>query len=195
MGKDKASITWGGSTIAEELLKHLRPLFDEMIYSVSRGSFEPANLYLARVVEDSHPVRSAINGIATAARSAESDELFLLACDYPAVRLSFIERLYTFLGGNEGAVPAFSTDDGREQQHWLLSWYRKAPLMEAAEEIVRTDDPRVALLGEKMKLRYVAEEDLREADQGLLSIRNINTQAEYEALLEEVIGKRDAPFV
>ncbi len=88
MGADKATLQWGGISLAERALGRLRAVCSEVLVA-DRGR---GVLGRAHSVEDG-PGRGPAAGLLGAARAAPGRALLVLACDLPAVPASLLAEI------------------------------------------------------------------------------------------------------
>lgn len=88
MGKDKASIRFGGSTLLERSVAVASTVFASVV--VSGGDYAPVG---ASVVADLVPGLGPLGGLDSAFRVAKGRNVFLLAVDMPFVDATTVRRI------------------------------------------------------------------------------------------------------
>lgn len=134
------------------------------------------------VVRDPVSGRGPLQGLAAglAALPDSAELVYATATDVPFLRPAWIERLAALVGDDDLAIPSA---DG--YHHPLAALYRRATVLPAVEELLRGDRLRPVFLMDAVRTRVVAAEELRAADPGLLTLRNLNTPEDYARALAE----------
>lgn len=182
MGRAKATLPFGASTILERILIELRRRFDDLIVVAAPAAVEPfpvdpiirkvPNVILVRD-EDSYagPVAALVRGLA----AATHEVAFACSCDLPLLRAELAHALCDMTDGYDAAIPEVG---GRLQP--LCAAYRRAcggALAAAAGE------RRLTAVVTRLNIRIVAEADLRPLDPDLRSFLNVNTPEAYAEAL------------
>jgi molybdopterin-guanine dinucleotide biosynthesis protein A len=142
MGRDKALVEFGGQTLAERAMNTVSEALPE-----AKVTFVAANQVQFGVeairgggpfVFDLVEGRGPAGGIYTALAHAQTDWIFVLACDYPFVSKEIIFFLSSLISEKFGAIVP-EQEDGRMQP--LCAFYKTDAARPVIEEIV--DRPRV----------------------------------------------------
>lgn len=163
MGRNKATLPWGGSTMLQTVVATLRAELPHVIVVAAQGQDLPT--VDARIVRDPVPDEGPLRGLATgleAARAAGFDWAFAAATDTPLLSTAVVRRV---LAGAVDVDAVVATADGRDQP--LIAAYRTALAADAH-----------ALLGQGRRgLRDLVEgRTVRRVDLGEeASATNINT--------------------
>lgn len=164
MGRDKAFLPWGDTTLLKQIVKSFLGVADEVIVAVKdRRRFR--NL-AARVVEDLIPNAHALGGLYTGLRAAKHERCFVTSCDAPFLDLGLVRFLVGELDGVDLVIP--KTAKGLQPLH---AAYARSCLT-AIEEKLRRRQWDLAGLIPKVRARVVSVK-------GGLSFRNLNTPADY----------------
>ena len=135
----------------------------------------------ASVVRDCEPCRRPLYGFATGLVSLEpARAVYLSSCDVPLLQASFVRLVLDRLGSHDVAVPVVA---GVPQP--LAAAYRAESLLKRINCLLDAGRKSVMSLLDGADVREINEDELREADPDLDSLRNINTPDEYAALLRE----------
>lgn len=103
MGRPKALLPAGGTTLAGWIIERLGPHFDEVLVAASDPALAPPGM---RQVRDRlGPNLGPLAGIEAGLAAAANDAVFALACDMPRVDVLLAERLVTLSAGRDAAVP------------------------------------------------------------------------------------------
>lgn len=178
MGGPKGELRVDGMTLAERAAKTLRPLCGSVLISVPHGGRNPAPGYAA--IEDELPERRGpLAGIAAAFASSGRADLFVLACDYPAVE-SELFRVLRDLAEPWADVVLPTDASGRD--HPLVALWRRG-----AERAVRAaldaDSRRVSSVFPEVEVQRISAADLGTLGVDVkLALTNVNWPSDLEGL-------------
>lgn len=172
MGRDKASLPFGGVTMLEHQVQKLRALGIEDIMISGSGT----ELAGTRSVPDVCPHRGPLSGIHACLEAAEHDAVLFLSVDTPLIP---IETLRALLAAHSGGVTLLRHGEELEP---LIGVYDKS-LAPLCAGILQTERTEVRQLIHRTGLTAVAFT----ADPMLLT--NCNTPTEYESLLRAAKAK------
>jgi molybdopterin-guanine dinucleotide biosynthesis protein A len=135
----------------------------------------PPEILIAR---DAVAGRGPLVGLATGlAALPDSAELaFAIGADSPLIAPAWITRLVELMGTADLAIP---TIDGVHQP--LAAVYRRRTIAPAIERLVKSGRSALVDLVEILRTRLVADDELRDIDPDLATLRNVNTPEEYRA--------------
>jgi len=167
MGSPKALLPVAGTTLAGYIAGRLGPQFAEVLIAASDPALVPAGL---RQVPDLHPGLGPLSGIEAGLEAAETDLLFVIACDLPRITAEVAALLVERCEGHDAAVPLL---EGRPQP--ACACYRRSTL----------DAVRGALDRGRLKVADIFEDLDVEWVEGLDPnlFWNINTQEDYQVFL------------
>ena len=172
MGRDKAFLPWGDTTLIEHLLERLKPVTDELIVAVKDAR---AFRYLkAMVVEDCVPDAHALGGLYTGLRAASHELCFVCACDTPFVNPKLVPALAELIAGYDLVIPR--SPRGLEPLHAV---YARSSALPAIEGQLRRQVWDLLALVSTLRARIVEGEALRRLDPEGLCFVNLNTEADY----------------
>jgi molybdenum cofactor guanylyltransferase len=180
-GRNKAFLRLEGRTLLERLIATLEVLFGEIVL-VTR---EP-DLYAAqpvRIVEDLFAVRSSLTGIHAGLAHARTDCIFVVPCDTPLLQPALIRLLTAQIDLRVDAIVPFV--QGFYEP--LCAVYSKACLAPIEEQLERGDF-KITHFFDRIRLKRIPEEQIKQVDPQLLSFRNVNTPKAYAAL-KELMGR------
>ena len=181
MGEDKAGVAWEGSTLLARAVGALGAVFCDLVVVRSRGQGLPALPEGVRVVEDAHPDRGPLEGLATGLRVAGPGAVaFVCAADMPLLDSGFAARvLASLVPGADAAVPRV---DGRPQP--LAAAYR-TDVLGPLEALLAAGGRSVNALLDRLEVRWL--DDLPGAAD---AVRNVNTPEELDAARQASRVKR-----
>lgn len=171
MGRDKAFLPWGQTTLIEHLLERLRPVTDELVVAVKDA--RRFRHLKAMVVEDCVPDAHALGGLYTGLKAATNERCFVCACDAPFLNPRLIRFLVEQADGYELVIP--KTAQGLQPLHAL---YATSALL-AIEEQLREQRWDLQALVPQVHAKVIEPEVIMQDDPEELSFFNINTPEDY----------------
>ncbi len=113
MGRDKATIQVGSTTLIRHAYDVAKEIFSEiMIVSSLHSAIEGIE---ARIVKDVLPVSGSLTGIVTALLYADTPYVFVLGCDMPFLTPAAVRYIVSEVHGEQIIVP--ETKEGFEPMH------------------------------------------------------------------------------
>nr|WP_083455832.1 molybdenum cofactor guanylyltransferase [Desulfosarcina cetonica] len=122
------------------------------------------------IVTDHYTQRSSLNGVYAGLFAARHEYAFFAACDAPFVKPEMIALVLDQIDGKADLIVP-STDSGYEP---MFAVYRKTCLPAMVWQLER-DLLKIKGLFRKVRVKAVAEGDLRTVDPELVSFFNMNT--------------------
>lgn len=183
MGRDKAWLPVDGQGLFERVLTVMGELFPQLLIAGDRPDLARPGL---PAVADLYP-GSALGGLYTGLREATTPYIFATACDIPHPDPAIIRTLCALRQGHDLVV--IRTAEGYEP---LFAVYGKNCL-EPMQELLDAGNFRIYDFYDKVRVRYVGEEELP-AD-WRRALCNINTPQEYAALKETSTMTSTVPVV
>lgn len=171
MGRDKASLSWGGKPMLQHVADRLRPIADEVV--AVTGGRRPLGNIAARVVFDLIPDAHAIGGLYTGLRMACSDRCFVCACDMPFVNAALARFLARQASGVDCVIP--KTHEGLQPLHAV---YNRSALP-AIEQQIRLGCFDLKALAGRLSARIVDGQAIHALDPSGKSFLNLNTPEEF----------------
>ncbi|PZR97939.1 MAG: hypothetical protein DLM70_18425 [Chloroflexi bacterium] len=173
MGRDKALLRLGDTTILQHAVETLLLLTDDVIV-VGRTSPTPG----ARSCVDEIPEAGPLGGIYSALRCVRHDLTLVVACDMPLLNAELLGSLVELASGYDAVVPRI---DGRA--HPTHAVYARACLP-AIDLLIHRGTYSLQRLVEHIRTRWVETPEIDRFDPRHLSVVNANTPEEWVALLE-----------
>ena len=174
MGRDKASLPAGDSSLIEHLVRRLSPVVDEVIIAGSRLT-KPIEGVL--MVEDRYPGRGPLAGMHAGLLAVRGARAWVVGCDLPDVEPRLAELLGRLADGYDAAVPRIGSE-----AEGVCAVYDPA-LAPRIEAMLDAGGRSVKIFLADCRVRWVSADEVRRVDPELRSFRNINTPDEYEAWL------------
>ncbi len=179
MGRPKALLPFGPEALLTRVARACAEACGEIVVVAAGGQELPALPAGATVVRDGMAEQGPLEGLAAGLAAARAPAAFCTSCDVPFLRGAYVSRMFDALGD---AASSQAVVEGMAQP--LLAVYRTS-LAEKAARLVREGRRRVIFLTEGEEVSLVREAEVREADPGLRSFRNLNTPEDYAAALRE----------
>ena len=181
MGRAKSGLPFGCETFLQRVARIVAEVVQPVVVVAAVGqelSSLPSSVVVAR---DSQTGRGPLQGmLAGLDRLSDAvDAVYVSSCDVPLLRPAFVRRMIDLLGDFDIAVPE---SDGLP--HPLAGVYR-AKVRDGVRDLLDGERLRVVYLFERYRTRFVPAEELRTVDEELLSLQNVNTPQEYDALLRQ----------
>ena len=173
MGHDKARIEIGGRPLLSRSLDLLCHYFATVLIAGDRPDLARPNI---PVIPDIYP-GSALGGLYTGLRSAQTDWIFVAPCDMPYPDAKILELLLKHRNGADAVIPR--TPKGYEP---VFALYHKNCLPHM-EEMLQQGQYRIYDFYQRIKVHYL---DWSQMPTGWeRSLLNINTPEQLEELQKE----------
>ncbi len=171
MGQDKAALLLEGRSLLEHVTATMQAVFPEVLVSVRRPR---PGLGLRQVCDETGD-DGPLAGLASGLAQARTPWVFAVACDMPFVTPVVIERLASVRAGHHAVVPVVG---GYPQP--LAAFYATSALDVIRMGMAQGDRSLRRML-QRLNVRYVNEDELREADPALRSFFDLDTPQDLEA--------------
>jgi molybdopterin-guanine dinucleotide biosynthesis protein A len=172
MGRDKAWLEVGGVPLVRRAIAALEPLADEVFVVANDERYRSLGV---RVAADRYPGGGALGGIATAVAEAAHDVVLVAACDMPFLDSAVWRILLEGAAEADVVVPRV-----RGELETLHAVYSKACLPGMERALAEGRLRVISFFGE-VRVREIAESELRAVDPELRSFTNLNTPDELAA--------------
>jgi molybdopterin-guanine dinucleotide biosynthesis protein A len=172
MGRDKALLPWGTTTLLGHALQRLRQVCSDVaILAGAERRYLDAG---APVIVDALPESGPLGGLVTALGHARSDLALLLAVDVPFATEGLLRHLLDRAGDADAVVPMA---EGRPQP--LCAVYRRS-CAAAARRRLEAGELKMTSFWADIRVRVVPEVDLGAFGEPGFLLRNLNSQHDYE---------------
>lgn len=170
MGRDKASLPWGGEDLLHAVLRVLEPVCDRLVVV----SNQPRTIALAgvTVVADHYRGCGPLAGIHAGLMAATGDYSFVVACDMPYVKSAAVAWMAAAAAGYDAAVPYIG---GHYNPLHAVYSRRCLPFI---EEMLTAGRCRVLDFYPAVRLRPVSAAELALFDLELAMLKNLNSPAD-----------------
>jgi molybdopterin-guanine dinucleotide biosynthesis protein A len=183
MGQPKAWLAVGPERMLQRVVRLVGSAVGPVVVVAAPEQELPPLPESVAIVRDPIAGRGPLQGLAAGlAALPDAVELaFASATDAPFLQPAWIGRLRDLIGDADLAIPFV---DG--YHHPLAALYRRATVLPAIEELLRTDRLRPIFLIERVCARIVAADELRPIDPALASLRNLNSPEDYRQALYDL---------
>ncbi len=179
MGRDKALLAMAdGRSMAAWVIERLARACDP-VFAIDPAPERLAALGVTALADDGG-ARGPLGGLVTALAHAPKPWVFLVGCDMPRIRPELIGALMAKSAGVDAVVPIVG-----ERRQTLAALYavRVAPV---ARDVLASGPRGLKDLLAAVRVRWVAEDELRELDPTLESFANVNTPEDLVQLSAEL---------
>jgi molybdopterin-guanine dinucleotide biosynthesis protein A len=173
MGHDKANLILGEKTLLQTVVETMEQIFPEVIVSVRQ--VRPTMNWLQVCDDPAH--RGPLAGLLAGLQKAETPWIFAVACDMPFIKPQVIECLSHYRSGVEAVVPLVQ---GYLQP--LAAFYAKESLGAVSNVLNRSGKQSFREVLDQLKVNYVTENQLLEADPTLQSFRDLDTPGDVTSI-------------
>jgi molybdopterin-guanine dinucleotide biosynthesis protein A len=190
LGQDKAFVDFDGETLAARAGRIAREAINDTkvtFVAASEKQFDDdATTRLgASVITDERRGFGAWSGLHAALADAETDWIFVMACDQPFITPEFLKFLMEQIGDDADIVVP-TQPDGRRQM--LCAYYRVRTTRPIVEEILTSGNrlPPLTILSNRLRIRTVGFDEYRMMKNADRFFLNINTEADLEQLNKNI---------
>jgi molybdenum cofactor guanylyltransferase len=184
MGVDKALLPFRDQTLLARALATAAAVAGKMVIVGPRGSYAT----YGDVVEDVYAGCGPLAGIHAALCATQTDLNLILSVDMPLMTSEFLRWLVNQACNTSDLIVV---PDALGGQQPLCAVYRRA-VQAWAEQALKDGDYKIGHLFSRVPTRCISEAEICEAGFSPEVFRNVNTTAEYEALMRgdaAVLGK------
>lgn len=178
MGESKALLQIGGEGMLARVVQIVRSVVWPVVVAHGLGQALPPLDDDVRAVADQltgvGPLAGLLSGLE--ALRGECEAVFVCACDQPLLQAAFVSRLIERLGDRQAVAVE---QDG--YLHSLTAVYR-IEVVDKLRRQIEGGDYRVQAFARSCDAVILTENDLRDVDPTLGSLRNINTPEELQNL-------------
>ena len=173
-GTNKAFAEIQGIRLVDRTISVMGSVFQRLLI-VTNTPDEFAYLDLP-MVEDLIKGFGPLGGIYTGLEAIDDEAGFFVACDMPFLRENFLRHMVSLRGDYDAVVPRV-----RWMVEPLHALYAKKCLP-AIMESIHSREYQILKFFQKIKVRYVEEEEIRKVDPDLKSFFNINRPEDLERI-------------
>lgn len=183
MGTDKAMLPFGPELLLQRIVRIVRQAASPVIVVAQQSRTLPTLPPEVVAVCDENPDRGPLEGAAAGLRVLQksftrTQAAFITGCDAPLLTATYIEHIVGLLDTKHDAV--VPVHDKIPQP--LTGVYR-TKILPIVDQLLTSNRLSLRDLLDRIPVHFVPAEELRQVDPDLLSLRNLNTPADYHAAL------------
>jgi molybdopterin-guanine dinucleotide biosynthesis protein A len=180
MGRAKASLKFGSSTLLERVAAEMKRVFDDIVIVASPT--DVIEIAGVRTVRDATDYEGPVGALERGMLAATSETIFACSCDVPFVSADLALALSGMLGDHDAVIPHV---EGKLQT--LHAVYSKECAKVLATMRAKGEH-RLNEIVNFAKVRIVAEEEIHalnpNVDRTMRSFFNVNTPDDYQRALK-----------
>ncbi len=173
MGRDKALLPMGESTLLQRVMDAAAPVSDQHLLITN----SPAShaLFAWPQAADLYPDKGPLGGLYTALSHTKTDHLLLLACDLPYLNTPFLRFLCEQIDDNQAIVP-----DSADGQQPLCAIYNRSVLT-AVTHALQQNQLGMRRLLSQLSIRTISPDQWHPFDSDNRLFTNLNTPEDYRS--------------
>ena len=165
---NKALLQVGRKTIIEREIETLSTLFSKII--VVTNTLESHKHLGVSLVSDLIPGKGPLGGIYSGLIASKDKYNFVVGCDLPFLNAALISHLIEMTNGYDIVVPKLG-----EFMQPLYAVYSNHCLIPIQRQLSR-NELRIKCLFDKVKMRYIGQDDVKKYDPKGIAFFNVNTE-------------------
>jgi molybdenum cofactor guanylyltransferase len=180
MGRPKATLALGASTLIERVVRELAHEFTDIVVIAAPRDVREVELPTleARVIHDEAAFGGPLGALARGIQTARNEAVFACSCDLPFLRAEAARSLCRMLADYDAVIPLI---EGRYQ--FLHAAYHRR-CAQGLHKILEAGKKRLSAILDALRVFIVNENDFRRLDPSGLSCFNVNTLQDYERALK-----------
>lgn len=188
MGRPKAWLPVGSEVMLQRVVRLLSEVVSPIVVVAAPEQELPPLPDSTRITRDPEEGQGPLRGLATGLAAlcpGQCEGVYLSACDVPLLQPAFVQRIIDSLGDADVCLPRVEG-----YLHPLAAVYRVG-VRSRAEELLAAGRRRPWDLIESVRHRILEADEILDVDPEFHSLRNVNSPAEYEGILQELgLAKR-----
>jgi molybdopterin-guanine dinucleotide biosynthesis protein A len=181
LGQDKRFLLVRGQPLVLWVVERLRPLVDEvLLVTLEPELFSESG---CRLVTDRYPGRGALAGVHAGLEAAQGEWAFVVAGDMPLLDPILLRAMQERATESDADILVPRWQGELEPLHAL---YRPATCTPVAEAALLRGDRRIIAFYPEVRVQIMEEEDVRRWDREGRSFFNVNTQEEWQWVLDRL---------
>lgn len=173
MGEAKGRLTLGGRTLVERVAAALSPRV-RRVFTVGDADEYPGIENIPDAVSDG--TRSSMAGLYSALAAAETEWIFVVACDMPFLSPELFEAIAACRAPHRGAVVPLGENDVPQP---MCALYRVAACLSECERAIASGNLGLQGLLKRVDAFQIAFGELRHLDGSEHFFKNLNTPTEF----------------
>lgn len=184
MGQPKAWLPFGNELMLPRIVRLLAEVVSPILVVAAPQQDVPPLPPEIELVRDAQPNRGPLEGLLAGLQAlrGRAEAAYVSSCDVPLLQPAFVRRLLELLGDYAMCVPEV---DG--YRHPFAAVYR-IEIADSVARLLAENRLRSSLLFAEAATRFVQPEELADVDPMFQSLRNVNTQREYQSALQELFS-------
>ena len=183
MGFDKQMLMDEGRRLVEKVIETLREEFSDIIVITAKPElYEGMGVRLFR---DEYEGKGPLAGVHAALSHAQSQYIYLLACDMPVVSLPFVRHMKERIRETGADICACKFNDRME----TFNTFYSCSLLPDVTHRLETGNSSLFRFIYGNQTCVIEQEDAARFDQELSMFTNINTRSEYEKYLGTTVDE------
>ena len=183
MGSDKASLLLDGQTLLQHAIATMQQVFPHVIVSVRQPR---AEIDLPQVCDDQSGMTAGggpLAGLAAGLAHIATPWAFVVGCDMPFVEPAMIELLAKYRDEYQAVVPVV-----QDHPQPLAAFYAGSCLDTLRAHLAGGGKNSLRAVLEQLRVRYVDEPDLLQADPALRSFYDLDTPQDVATAMKRFRG-------
>jgi molybdopterin-guanine dinucleotide biosynthesis protein A len=188
LGRDKAVEPFWGQPLIRRVIDRVAPVTQEIVVVVAdaaRGQSLPLESR-HRVAVDRYPGGGSLGGIFSGLAAARHPWALVVSCDMPFLNPSLLRHMLSLRQDADAVVPVV---DGRPEPTHALYFKACLPHIEAR---IQAGELKISGFFDQVRVRYLAEDEVRRFDPEGLSFFNVNTPEDLARALALAAGPQQA---
>jgi molybdenum cofactor guanylyltransferase len=188
MGTSKAHLAFGAETMLQRVVRLLSTVVSPIVVVAAPDQLLPEVPDDTIVTRDEREGRGPLEGLRAGLKALPPavDLAYVTSCDVPLLEPAFVSRMIDLAAGYDIAVMEI---DGFA--HPLSAVYRRSALPHV-EALLAEERLRPVFLFDLVRTRRIRPSEMSAVDPELLTLRNLNTRADYlEALAKSGLAGSD----
>ncbi|MCS6935960.1 MAG: molybdenum cofactor guanylyltransferase [Candidatus Bipolaricaulota bacterium] len=174
LGRDKALLPWGESTVIEHVVARCQSLSDDLLV-ITGEKIRYSDLLRVPIVADEIVDCGPMGGLYTGLKRARYEYSLAVACDMPLVRPELVQLLAQERVHRSWAI----VPEVNGHRVPTLALYHKSCLS-IIEQLLSRERTSLQALLDAVSVRVIPEERVRESDPDLRSFVNLNRLEDWE---------------
>lgn len=183
MGFDKSLIKINGKYILQDIHDKLSTVFDRVFLSANPNTnISKFSIFEIELIQDIHAdIVGPAAAVHTALTNANSDYVFVIACDMPLINSLHIYHMMSVI---KKAKPQALIPVNNNYKEVLYAFYHKSTL-QAFHNSIKAGDYKMQIILDQLDTYYLAQDESEQIDPQLKMFTNLN----YQTDIKKVFGK------
>jgi molybdopterin-guanine dinucleotide biosynthesis protein A len=177
LGRDKASLLIAGKRLLQQIIDKMSQLDEEIILVLAQGQLDPKlnSPQTVKTTTDLYYGKGPLVGIYSGLKASSGDYSLVVACDMPFLCVDLLRYMIGLAKGFDIVIPRIG---GHVEP--LHALYSKDCLSHIEDMMKEGGILNPTRLLDRVKVRYVEENEIESFDPERLSFFNVNTPSELQ---------------